>query len=236
METDPIHQYESDLVLKVEQSINEKIRSGDPKWTRLVSHTAGKLKIVCKHYVRGLCKKGDKCEFLHEFVMRQMPECQFLRDKGRCNRFDCIFRHNDDDSGMQECEFYKRAFCKKKQECTAKHIKNRPCPNYLAGFCPDGPRCPFGHPKWELPKKLARYDHDRDSAARDADMVRRTPTVCFTCGCVHGCHQPCPHPQVNWGIQLFSSQDAQELFYVEQDIAKDERGHTSSRHRVTEEL
>ena len=33
--------------------------------------------IVCKHWLRGLCKKGDQCEFLHEYDMSKMPECYF---------------------------------------------------------------------------------------------------------------------------------------------------------------
>ena len=30
-----------------------------------------------KHWLRGLCKKGDQCEFLHEYDMSKMPECYF---------------------------------------------------------------------------------------------------------------------------------------------------------------
>ena len=32
---------------------------------------------MCKHWLRGLCKKGDQCEFLHEYDMSKMPECYF---------------------------------------------------------------------------------------------------------------------------------------------------------------
>ncbi|KAI9616819.1 hypothetical protein KEM48_005065 [Puccinia striiformis f. sp. tritici PST-130] len=32
-------------------------------------------KTVCKHWLRGLCKKGNSCEFLHEYNLRTMPEC-----------------------------------------------------------------------------------------------------------------------------------------------------------------
>jgi cleavage and polyadenylation specificity factor subunit 4 len=35
--------------------------------------------IVCKHWLRALCKKGDSCEFLHEYDMSKMPECYFFR-------------------------------------------------------------------------------------------------------------------------------------------------------------
>ena len=30
-----------------------------------------------QHWLRGLCKKGDQCEFLHEYDMSKMPECYF---------------------------------------------------------------------------------------------------------------------------------------------------------------
>jgi hypothetical protein len=33
--------------------------------------------VVCKHWLKGLCKKGDACEFLHEYNIRKMPECKY---------------------------------------------------------------------------------------------------------------------------------------------------------------
>ncbi|KAK2117169.1 hypothetical protein P7K49_004055 [Saguinus oedipus] len=40
-------------------------------------HISGEKTVVCKHWLRGLCKKGDQCEFLHEYDMTKMPECYF---------------------------------------------------------------------------------------------------------------------------------------------------------------
>jgi len=40
--------------------------------------------VVCKHWLRGLCKKGDDCEFLHEYDMAKMPECYFFQKFGKC--------------------------------------------------------------------------------------------------------------------------------------------------------
>lgn len=42
---------------------------------------------MCKHWLRGLCKKGDDCEFLHEFDMSKMPECYFFSKFGE---FSCL--------------------------------------------------------------------------------------------------------------------------------------------------
>jgi hypothetical protein len=47
--------------------------------------------VVCKHWLRGLCKKGDNCEFLHEYNLRKMPECWFYSKYGECNNgAECI--------------------------------------------------------------------------------------------------------------------------------------------------
>lgn len=46
-------------------------------------HVKGDRTIVCKHWLRGLCKKGDDCEFLHEYDMSKMPECYFYSKFGR---------------------------------------------------------------------------------------------------------------------------------------------------------
>lgn len=45
-------------------------------------HTKGEKTVVCKHWLRGLCKKGDQCEFLHEYDMTKMPECYFYSKFG----------------------------------------------------------------------------------------------------------------------------------------------------------
>lgn len=38
--------------------------------------------VVCKHWLRGLCKKGDNCEFLHEYDLSKMPPCHFFINYG----------------------------------------------------------------------------------------------------------------------------------------------------------
>ena len=52
-------------------------------------HVRGDKTIVCKHWLRGLCKKGDSCEFLHEYDMTKMPECYFY---SRFSKFYFIIR------------------------------------------------------------------------------------------------------------------------------------------------
>ena len=33
--------------------------------------------VVCRHWLRGLCMKGDNCEFLHQMDMDRMPVCRW---------------------------------------------------------------------------------------------------------------------------------------------------------------
>ena len=69
--------------------------------------------VVCKHWLRGLCKKGDSCEFLHVFNMKKMPECWFYSKYGECcNGDECMYLHIDPESKKKECPWYARGFCK----------------------------------------------------------------------------------------------------------------------------
>ncbi|KAF7360146.1 mRNA 3'-end-processing protein YTH1 [Mycena venus] len=66
---------------------------------------------VCKHWLRGLCKKGDACEFLHEYNLRRMPECWWFAKYGYCSTGDeCLYAHPKE--RRVECPDYNRGFCK----------------------------------------------------------------------------------------------------------------------------
>lgn len=41
-------------------------------------------KLVCAHWLKGLCKKNDQCEYLHEFNMRKMQDCSHYQEHGMC--------------------------------------------------------------------------------------------------------------------------------------------------------
>lgn len=106
-------------------------------------------KIVCKHWLRGLCKKGLNCEFLHEYNLQKMPECQFYVKNGFCTQSpDCQYLHIDPASKIPVCFNYEKGFCKMGPECSRKHIRRMPCPLYITGFCPKGRMCEFAHPKF----------------------------------------------------------------------------------------
>ena len=34
--------------------------------------------VVCRHWLRDLCMKGNACEFLHEYDLKKMPLCRHV--------------------------------------------------------------------------------------------------------------------------------------------------------------
>lgn len=113
-------------------------------------------KIVCKHWLRGLCKKNDHCEFLHEYNLRKMPECLFYSKNGYCTQTpECLYLHVDPQLKIPECFNYEKGFCPDGPKCPNRHIRKILCPLYLSGFCPKGFECDFTHPKFDnIPIKL----------------------------------------------------------------------------------
>lgn len=76
-------------------------------------HVRGERTVVCKHWLRHLCKKGDDCEFLHEYDTAKMPICYFFQKFGECNNKDCQYMHVDAESmKIRDCAWYNRGFCK----------------------------------------------------------------------------------------------------------------------------
>ncbi|GJN70502.1 RNA-binding component of cleavage and polyadenylation factor [Purpureocillium lilacinum] len=134
-------------------------------------HQSGGLNsLVCKHWLRGLCKKGEHCEFLHEYNLRKMPECNFFMRNGYCsNGEECLYLHVDPSSRLPPCPHYDMGFCPLGPLCSKKHVRRKLCVFYLAGFCPDGPDCKQGsHPKWskDLDKPTLKSDEKKEEEAR----------------------------------------------------------------------
>ncbi|KAI9175608.1 RNA-binding component of cleavage and polyadenylation factor [Blastocladiella emersonii ATCC 22665] len=155
-------------------------------------HPPPSRKVVCKHWLRGLCKKSDACEFLHEYNLRKMPECWFFAKYGECSNPECEYRHVDPSSKVRECPWFARGFCRHGPSCKNKHIKKTPCLLYLAGFCPYGKACANGHPKFEVPTvDDDEFHHGSGSgpfggggpgAGDDNSNGRLDHIVCFRCG------------------------------------------------------
>ncbi|XP_073843767.1 cleavage and polyadenylation specificity factor subunit 4 [Musca autumnalis] len=135
-------------------------------------HIRGDRTIVCKHWLRGLCKKGDQCEFLHEFDMKKMPECYFYSRFNACHNKECPFLHIDPESKIKDCPWYDRGFCRHGPHCRHRHVRRVLCMNYLAGFCPNGWNCKHMHPRFELPP----------SAEASKDQFQKKIPTCHFCG------------------------------------------------------
>lgn len=107
-------------------------------------------KIVCKHWLRGLCKKNDHCEFLHEYNLRKMPECLFYSKNGYCTQTqECLYLHIDPQQKIPECQAYEQGFCPEGPKCPNRHVRKIMCPMYLTGFCPKGYECDYSHPRYD---------------------------------------------------------------------------------------
>nr|GEX04384.1 30-kDa cleavage and polyadenylation specificity factor 30-like [Tanacetum cinerariifolium] len=76
---------------------------------------------VCRHWLRGLCMKGDGCGFLHQYDKSRMPVCRFFRLYGECREQDCVYKHTNED--VKECHMYKLGFCPNGPDCRYKHAK-----------------------------------------------------------------------------------------------------------------
>lgn len=126
---------------------------------------------VCKHWLKGLCKKGDECDYLHEYNLRKMSECQFYNQNGYCQNGDeCLYVHVKEDSKLPVCEDYNAGFCEKGPRCSKRHVRKKLCEFYLAGFCPDGKDCKFGvHLKAGMAAKTRQNDDDRRKRVEDLE-------------------------------------------------------------------
>ena len=61
-------------------------------------------KVVCTYWLKGRCKKGVGCEYLHRLDPSRMPECQFWSKFGACAKGeDCPYKHTDKEGGQKEC-------------------------------------------------------------------------------------------------------------------------------------
>ncbi|KAL9086162.1 MAG: hypothetical protein Q9165_007227 [Trypethelium subeluteriae] len=133
--------------------------------------------LVCKHWVRGLCKKGDTCEYLHEYNIRGMPECTYWARDGTCpkNADDCLYLHLDSDLKRPSCPHYERGFCPLGPYCANKHVrKTSICRFYMAGFCPNGKGCEEGaHPRFPEDLKKPEVRIIKTAEQKEQELLAR---------------------------------------------------------------
>ncbi|KAI9698199.1 MAG: RNA-binding component of cleavage and polyadenylation factor [Candelina mexicana] len=152
--------------------------------------------LVCKHWLRGLCKKGDACEFLHEYNLFAFQSAKGISDvhgsmltfarhhrrkQSECNQYnryqycssgdECLFLHIDPESKREPCPHYEKGMCILGPLCAKKHIRKTMCRFWMAGFCPYGRKCQEGaHPQWPKhlspPEKRRKPDPEKVEADR----------------------------------------------------------------------
>ncbi|MCJ1414355.1 RNA-binding component of cleavage and polyadenylation factor [Xylographa parallela] len=132
--------------------------------------------LVCKHWLRGLCKKGDQCEFLHEYNLRRMPECNHYTRSLYCpNGEECLYLHVDPAMKLPPCPHYEKGFCPMGPQCSKKHVRKTICKFYLVGFCPSGRQCKEGaHPRWpeNLPKPTIKVEKTPEELELEKTRIR----------------------------------------------------------------
>ncbi|KAK6028006.1 zinc knuckle [Ostertagia ostertagi] len=97
----------------------------------------------------------------------------------------CPLRHIVGDKAVV-CKHWLRGLCKKVGPyCKHRHRRRVICPNYVAGFCPDGKECKFTHPSFALPAP--------ENCASNNKRLFNHQIIC------HNCHERghkathCPH-------------------------------------------
>ncbi len=130
---------------------------------------------VCKHWLKALCMKGDNCDYLHEYNLRKMSECQFYNQNGYCQNGDeCLYLHVKEESRLPLCEDYNKGFCERGPKCGKRHVRRKLCRFYLAGFCPDGRECTEGvHLKAVGEEGKGEGADDAAARRRKADEAER---------------------------------------------------------------
>lgn len=94
---------------------------GDPTTASAPASRRNVRQTVCRHWLRGLCMKGDLCGFLHQLDRARMPICRFYARYGECREPDCVFKHTEED--IKECHMYMLGFCPNGPDCRYKHVK-----------------------------------------------------------------------------------------------------------------
>ena len=134
--------------------LDKFIKEGKPGFKELEYDHAKKLK-VCKHFLLDRCYRDDKCDYAHEVVPSKMPDCKFYES---CTDYFCHFKHRDESQIQAGCADFQRGVEFDECNCKKRGKLQLMCANYLAGFCPNGPRCLYAHPRWDSPVNRAEIN------------------------------------------------------------------------------
>ncbi|EPT30312.1 zinc finger (CCCH type) motif-containing protein [Toxoplasma gondii ME49] len=135
----------------------------------------GKHTVVCRHWWKGMCMKGEFCDFLHQLIYHRMPACRNQLCCPDTRRGCCPFRHEDGGpagapkavpgapaagdghgsvAGGQEGEEAANVYGASLPDFTSTDYvsggagasgNQQECVNYFLGFCKHGPKCRRKH-------------------------------------------------------------------------------------------
>eukprot|EP01041_Mallomonas_annulata_P014216 gene14216-30239_t len=118
--------------IDVEFDFEETVRSLLPSLAEVPTSSFGlgsfgkidpKLRtVVCRHWLQGLCQKGDKCDYLHKLDKSKMPACKHGK---LCKIKNCPLKHVDEEE-RPECIAFRQGFCMEGPNCKYRHMKRPP--------------------------------------------------------------------------------------------------------------
>ncbi|EEA06325.1 zinc finger (CCCH type) domain-containing protein [Cryptosporidium muris RN66] len=107
----------------IERMEDEKLRLlQNQSVTRHDPNVRGRHSVVCRHWIRNMCMKGDFCDFLHQYDYERMPPCFTYQKYGVCvdeALGNCPFKHKADETPL--CAQYFLGFCKFGPKCKRRH-------------------------------------------------------------------------------------------------------------------
>eukprot|EP01066_Platyproteum_vivax_P008072 Platyproteum_vivax@DN3318_c1_g1_i1.p1 len=117
--------------LNAQDALKKKLQ-GDGVQFADVKRFKGRNSIVCRHWLKGTCMKGEQCEYLHQLDAERMPECPVQQKHGKCTDPTCFFKHTEPEE---------------------KPI----CARYQCGFCPNGPLCKRRHTRLPIAQMVEEF-------------------------------------------------------------------------------
>lgn len=145
---------ESKLVVEetIEKMEDEKLRLlQNQSVTRYDPNIRGRHSIVCRHWIRNMCMKGEFCDFLHQYDYERMPPCFSYQKYAVCideALGNCPFKHKADDTPL--CAEYFLGFCKYGPKCKRRHEPK--ARHQIHDFLPDSFLLSVVHDKDLIPK------------------------------------------------------------------------------------
>lgn len=116
--------FEQDVVRLLPRIDDDTINAEMGGFSKVSDHK--RRKVVCKHWLLGLCHNGMRCDYLHRLDRNKMPPCKHGK---LCKIKNCPLKHVAEEE-LEVCAYYKQGFCFSGPKCGRRHEKRTPeeCP------------------------------------------------------------------------------------------------------------